>query len=333
MRWTTIVLTALLAVCAVPVGAMLVAAPDGHLLGAQPAWLAGLPFQSYLLPGLILGGVVGGAALLACVLAARRSRWAALATALCAVILLVWITVQLATVPVRSPLQPIIVVWGSLLVALGASGTSTFWLGWVAANATAELVGLGVVALGAAGLAGTRFFAPALIVLGGLEGLVVGAAQAQLLRRRWPALRPSRWIRATVLGAVVAWVLGLLPSLLLDEGSAGAAPPAWLQVVLASGLGLVAGPILAAFQVRELRRHVARAGWWLPANAVAWAAAMPVVFQAAGSGRRVAGLALLLAAGAIAGAVHGLVLVALLTAGRPRPAEATVARSLLTTGS
>lgn len=45
-------------------------------------------------------------------------------------------------------------------------------------------------------------------------------------------------------------------------------------------LGAVAGPVLALFQWRELRHHLAGAGGWMAANAAAWALAMPLVFLA-----------------------------------------------------
>jgi hypothetical protein len=46
-------------------GALLAAAPDGSLLKADPAVLAGTPFSDWRVPGLLLAALVGGGNLLA----------------------------------------------------------------------------------------------------------------------------------------------------------------------------------------------------------------------------------------------------------------------------
>jgi hypothetical protein len=46
-------------------GALLVAVPDGSLLRADPAVLAGSPFRDWRAPGVLLAGLVGGGFLLA----------------------------------------------------------------------------------------------------------------------------------------------------------------------------------------------------------------------------------------------------------------------------
>ena len=216
------------------------------------------------------------------------------------------------------------------------------WLSWVIANALGELVGLGAVgaagwavfALGGApaGLAGHVRAALALIAAGACEGVAVGFAQGAVLRRRVPAIALGLWTAATVAGALVAWVLGMIPSTLASAHAGAAAsgtPPSIgpaVRLALAAALGFVLGPILALPQWRVLRGHTARAGRWVLANAVAWAAGMPVIFAGIGWTARhaataprpelVAVLLLVLAgAGAVVGAVHGLWLVAL-TRGR-----------------
>lgn len=211
---------------------------------------------------------------------------------------------------------------------------NTFWLLWIMANSLAELIGLGAVALAGYGIVlwlgeptgiGSILFAMVFVILGAGEGLIVGLAQSRVLRLRIPALRG--WIRATVVGAVVAWILGMLPSTIMSFASPPAVPdeaPAIsdaMQLVLAAMLGLVAGPVLAFFQWRTLHRYVLRHSiWWLPANAVGWALGMPIIFigvdiAAAGTEPLTialgVGLALLLA-GAVVGAVHGRVLAWLL---------------------
>jgi hypothetical protein len=207
--------------------------------------------------------------------------------------------------------------------------TRTLWVRWVLANAAGEVVGLGAVAAVLAAGAATPW--PPLIVLvgtvalGSLEGTAVGVAQWLAVRRALPRLEARAWTVATVLGALLAWLLGMLPSTLFaligepeTSGAATELSPA-AEAALAAALGAVAGAVLALFQWRALRPHVRRAARWLAANAAAWALGMPLVFAVAGhvfsAGVTVRGVAVALAGiaaiGALVGAVHGAVLVRL----------------------
>ncbi|MFA9431079.1 hypothetical protein [Egicoccus sp. AB-alg2] len=218
---------------------------------------------------------------------------------------------------VRSPRTP------------AAERRADVWRRWVAANALAELVGLSLAAGVAimvapwldAGEPAPLFTATALVIAGGgLEGLVVGRLQWQVLCDPLPVLAAGRWVGATVLGAVLAWTLGMLPStaMTLLDGGGGQAPAAApfgaaVQYALAAVLGAVAGLVLGWPQARVLRGHVPRAGRWLLANAVAWAVAMPVIFLGIDlafalrtlPARILVGMLTCLAAGAVAGAIHG----------------------------
>jgi hypothetical protein len=308
MRAAVLGLSALLAVCAIPVGALLVVAPDGHLVGVSPRQLLvdSVPFTSLLLPGLILVLVVGGGALVVLGTQLLRAPVAAAVTAVYGVLLMGWIVVQLAMIRGVSVLHAVTFAIGAALVALGGART---WLRWVAANAVAALVGLGGVALGIWLLHGAprAVIALAALALGAFAGLCAGVAQAQALRGWLPRLRAPAWVHGTVLGGMIAWAVAPLPSAFIDDPAA------------AAGLGAIAGPILAAFQLRELGRHVRGARWWLVANAVAWAAAMPFIFAAAGivagGGGLARAAALLAAAGGVAGLLHGLALWALVRRG------------------
>ena len=205
------------------------------------------------------------------------------------------------------------------------------WRGWVLANAIGELIGLGAAgAIGAilAGMSGATLdaiaslrVAGALIALGTFEGLIVGLAQWYVLRRPFSHVRPQAWVAASAAGAFVAWTLGMIPSTLADFGAAAGdtAPAAIsdaLMYGLAAAMGAVLGPILGIPQWLVLRRHARRALWWVPANAAAWAAGMPLVFVGAsapppGGVADIAAVALLTAAiaGAVVGAIHGLALI------------------------
>jgi hypothetical protein len=234
----------------------------------------------------------------------------------------------------------------------GAAGTLTrmstaparfwrnkLWQRWVIANALGELLGLGTVAVVGffifqragepTSIAQALAFAAVFILLGAFEGLVIGLAQRQVLRTLLPSVRG--WVLATVVGAMVAWAVGMVPSTVanfLQQGAtatqASSEPPLVLILLLAAGLGAVAGPLLAAFQWRSLRRVIPDKAWqWLPANAAAWALGMPAIFLGAqaneftSSATAIACLVALaiFTAGALVGAVHGRVLLGLARAG------------------
>jgi hypothetical protein len=207
------------------------------------------------------------------------------------------------------------------------------WLQWVIANAVSETVGLGTTLLiGAFLLVNAEppigaLPAAALGVLAGtvIEGSIVGTAQWLVLRRPLEKMRWRTWVLATALGACVAWTLGMIPSTLLFTGAdSGAAAPGEMSdpmiYTLAAAMGIALGAILGAAQWLALRRHLPKAGWWIPANALAWMLGMVVVFlgtsfiPAEGITVPVALILLLfvVAAGAVVGAVHGLVLIWLL---------------------
>jgi hypothetical protein len=216
---------------------------------------------------------------------------------------------------------------------------NSFWQRWVVANALGELLGLGTVAavgffvfqrLGEpADVPQALIFAGAFTLLGAFEGLVIGLAQRHVLRTLLPSIKG--WVRATVVGAMVAWAVGMVPSTvasLLQTTDAASQPPSepplGLILLLAAGLGALAGPLLAAFQWLSLRKAVAEKAWlWLPANAAAWALGMPVIFLGAqaneitSSATAIAALVAmaLCIAGALVGAVHGRVLLSLVRSG------------------
>lgn len=219
---------------------------------------------------------------------------------------------------------------------------SSFWLQWVFANAWSELVGLGGTA--AVALLLHRQWAEAttllpvvltaLCILGAgtlLEGGLVGLAQWKVLQYRLPLLPALPWVRATMTGAAVAWALGLIPSTAAQLARNGMEPPPGAHgggiFVLALGMGFLLGPVLAIPQAFVLRRYVSGAGWWIPANALAWGLGMVAVFAGGSSippgigfwalAAWIGGSCLL--AGLIVGGVHGGVLVWLLQRDGSRP--------------
>jgi hypothetical protein len=153
---------------------------------------------------------------------------------------------------------------------------------------------------------------------------MVGLLQWRVLRDALPALPRRSWVTATALGALIAWLLGMIPSTVMSLAASDAAsaapaaePPQWLVYVLAAGMGFLLGPVLATPQWLVLKRCIRRAGWWVLANALAWALGMAIIFV--GTSAIPDGpipptvIALLVfcvfAAGAAVGAVHGLFLI------------------------
>ena len=126
-----------------------------------------------------------------------------------------------------------------------------FYRAWIGANAFAEAVGLGTtIILGwrvgseldrLSGFTSALAAALLAIVLGTvLEGVVVGAAQELVLRRRLTQLRQGSWTVATAIGAALAWVLGMVPSTVIaltssESTSQSSSEPTVLVTILLGG--------------------------------------------------------------------------------------------------
>jgi hypothetical protein len=211
----------------------------------------------------------------------------------------------------------------------------TLWVRWIIANALGELFGLGMT-FGVAVLLFTRIgdTGSVLVILltftaavasGALEATIVELAQWWAMHPWFRGISRLSWWLATMIGALIAYVLGYLPSTLMNlgeqvsEAAPMAEPPQYVILLLAAGMGLVGGAVLSFAQWMVLRRHVTGAGIWVPANMLAWMLGMPVIFwgiDAAMLGQPlwqallIISLALLVS-GAIVGAVHGAFLVRL----------------------
>jgi len=220
-------------------------------------------------------------------------------------------------------------------------GQRMLWYRWVLANALGELLGLGLtfaaIGLAASGLEGLpglggvlASFAVA-VASGAMEATLVGLAQWWAMRPWFPAITRLHWWRATLIGALVAYALGYLPSTLMSLGEQAAeAPPVEpsqaVVLLLAAGLGAVAGAVLSFAQWLALRHRVGGAGLWIPANMLAWAAGMPIIFWAMDAVSQAPSLlrgipllaGALLVTGAVVGAIHGAFLVKLAGRGEAR---------------
>jgi hypothetical protein len=73
--------------------------------GVPLTYLSGTPFDSFVVPGLVLGILVGGTQTAAAVSVLRRGRWCLLLSSVAGSGMLIWIFVELAAMSEYSPLQ------------------------------------------------------------------------------------------------------------------------------------------------------------------------------------------------------------------------------------
>ncbi len=129
--WVLIILVFALSIAAIISGAMLFLVPDGSLLAMEADVLADSPFNSYLIPGIILFLFIGvfplivGLGLvntswrwLKRINPFRGHYWAWTGALTTGVILLVWIIVETVLIGYVSVLQPVMGFWGALILCL-----------------------------------------------------------------------------------------------------------------------------------------------------------------------------------------------------------------------
>lgn len=158
-------------------------------------------------------------------------------------------------------------------------GADLAWC-WFLVVTVAEVVGFVAPAVVGAltADAATAVTLPALLMAGAVEGALLGAGQAAVLRHALPGLVPAAWIVATTLGAVVAYLLGLVPSL---TAAVWTGRPLALLLPVAVVLGLVLLTSIGAAQWWLLRRLLDRAAWWIAATALAWLVGLSVFLTVA----------------------------------------------------
>ncbi|MFI5227084.1 MAG: hypothetical protein ACHQ3P_10465 [Candidatus Limnocylindrales bacterium] len=108
-------------------GIALVARPDGSIMHFDVALLGGSPFDDFLVPGLILGGLFGVGSLVVAALGIRRSRLAPFLAFAIGCGQMVWILVELAIIRELSFLHPLMFGLGLVIAAAAVSwGWPTF---------------------------------------------------------------------------------------------------------------------------------------------------------------------------------------------------------------
>jgi len=142
---------------------------------------------------------------------------------------------------------------------------------WAGATLLGEAAGFAVP--GAAGAVAFALDAPdavlvlVLVAAGAAEGAVLGFAQSRVLPGALPALQPRDWVRATAIAAALAWAGGMTVGSQWERLEDVAS---WLPVVAMAVVGTGIVLSIGTAQWLVLRRHLANAAWWIPANAVAW---------------------------------------------------------------
>lgn len=180
-----------------------------------------------------------------------------------------------------------------------------FWGRWVAATAIGWVVGLiGAIILSYL-VVNVVYPKETSLIVGVCLGAAVGYSQ-KLAVRCWLVLT-STWVWGALIGVGIPFVVAEALDVLwpgaseLPEGRL----PGRLLIAVAGGV------IAGLLQMRELRQHTDKAGWWVPASVVAWSLAR----LANETGWLMGPLSGLLAPGMVLGAVSGGFLVWILRSG------------------
>src|SRR5262249_14006425 len=103
------------------------------------------------------------------------------------------------------------------------------------------------------------------------EGALIGLVQLIVLRRALPDVSRGMFVLAAAVGAAAAWLAGLVTAGAF--GARGAAAVAFS--------GMATGLIIGVAEWIVLRRGALRAGWWIPANVIAWMLGLWVILAGA----------------------------------------------------
>lgn len=120
--WLAVALQLFTSLMAIPVGVAMIVDPNGSPLGIPHEWIAASPFGSFLVPGITLLVMNGLGQLAAAVLVWRRHPLGPWLTGALGVGLMVWIAVQVLTMPF-SILQPL--MFG---IGIAEGGLALMWL-------------------------------------------------------------------------------------------------------------------------------------------------------------------------------------------------------------
>jgi len=119
------VLQILIGIGAVVSGALLVVGPDGKYMQMSVDMLANSPFRSFLIPGIILFGLIGVGNIIAAVLSFKRHRIAGFAGLFFGFGLIIWLFVQVSLIGGGNWLQYLYFSLGILELLFGIAMRET----------------------------------------------------------------------------------------------------------------------------------------------------------------------------------------------------------------
>ena len=118
------------------------------------------------------------------------------------------------------------------------------------------------------------------IIGGAVQGGILGFAQAFALRKTAAALPMRRWIGITAIGALIAWIVGMIPGTYLKLDAT--APAAIIVLVAFAFVAVVAMPSAQFVILRGTKLgKIGRVWRWVPITAVAWTAGIAWLLLAA----------------------------------------------------
>ena len=111
-------ITAILAVAAISYGVGLLSAPDGSSVHLTEEALKRGPFDSYLIPGILLLVFVGGSSAVASALVLASHEWAWGVAAVCGSIVSTWVVIRLLIMGFSSYMEPLAFGAGIAIIVL-----------------------------------------------------------------------------------------------------------------------------------------------------------------------------------------------------------------------
>jgi uncharacterized membrane protein len=121
--WLAVALEVFTGLLALPVGWSFIQDPTGRALGIPQGWIEATVFGSYLVPGIYLLAVNGIGMLVVAALSMRRHWTAPWLTGALGVGLIIWILVEIVTLPAT-----MILTWVFLAVGIAMGIVALFWL-------------------------------------------------------------------------------------------------------------------------------------------------------------------------------------------------------------
>lgn len=139
----------------------------------------------------------------------------------------------------------------------------------------------------------------------------MGGLQYLALRRIYPTLSMGRWILYTSILAVAGWAIGSAIPIFgefSDTATEPYDPPVVPLAMASAAMGAGLGVMFGFVQRFALRAAATDTHWWVVANAMGWALALPLIYVAASLGGPDDPISAYIGAGLVAGLGAGLVL-------------------------